>query len=167
KLKSGGFTDPSAQSTQAEQLIDSKFGGQTNLALLVTATHGTVNDASVATARRALTTSLHHKPNVAGVVSYWSTGSPGLRSTDGAQALVLGHIDGTDDQVLSRAKTLVADYSGTHGPITVKAGGEAGANVDVTAQVTHSLAIAEAIAVPITMVLLALRPAPPRGGRLP
>jgi len=156
KLKSGGFNDPSAQSTQAEQLIDSKYGGQTNLALLVTANHGTVNDAGVAAAGRALTTSLHGTPNVSGVVSYWSTGSPGLRSTDGTQALVLGHIDGTDDQVLSRAKTLVADYSGTHGAITVKAGGEAGANVDVTAQVTHSLAIAEAIAVPITMVLLVL-----------
>ena len=156
KLKSGGFTDPSAQSTRAEQLIDAHFGGETNLALLVTADRGTVNDAAVAAAGRQLTTSLGAEPNVSGVVSYWSTNSPGLRSTDGSQALVLGHIAGSDDQVLDRAKALVAKYSGSDGPITVVAGGEAGANVDVNHQVTRSLAIAESIAVPITMVLLVL-----------
>jgi len=156
KLKSGGFTDPSAQSTRAEQLIDAHFGGETNLALLVTADRGTVNDAAVAAAGRQLTTSLGAEPNVSGVVSYWSTNSPGLRSTDGSQALVLGHIAGSDDQVLDRAKALVARYSGSNGPTTVEAGGEAGANVDVNHQVTRSLAIAESIAVPITMVLLVL-----------
>ena len=35
KLKSGGFDDPAAPSTQAAQLIDANFGGATNLVFLV------------------------------------------------------------------------------------------------------------------------------------
>ena len=40
KLQSGGFDDPGAQSTQAQQLIDERFGGESNLVLLVTADDG-------------------------------------------------------------------------------------------------------------------------------
>src|SRR5215475_3171468 len=156
KLKSGGFNDPAAQSTRAQQLIDSRFGGESNLALLVTAHTGSVDATSIASAGRAVTTRLAAEPNVSDVVSYWSTHAPALRSTDGRQAVVLAHIDGSDDQVLERAKALIPRYAGSDGPITVTAGGEAGANVDVTSQVTHSLAIAEAIAVPVTMLLLVL-----------
>jgi RND superfamily putative drug exporter len=160
KLQSGGFDDPSSESTQAQQLIDAKFGGQTNLALLVTARGGDVNGAAASTAGRTLTDNLAGEPGVTDVVSYWSTRSAGLRSTDGRQALVLAHLDGDDNQVLTRAKALVARYatpSGTTtGAIAVAAGGLAGANVDVNAQVTRSLAIAEVIAVPITLLLLVL-----------
>ena len=35
KLKNGGFADPAAPSTQAQQLIDSHFGGESNIVLLV------------------------------------------------------------------------------------------------------------------------------------
>ncbi|HEY7176699.1 MAG TPA: MMPL family transporter [Micromonosporaceae bacterium] len=156
KLKSGGFDDPGSQSTRAANQIDARFGGEANLALLVTARSGGIDDATVASAGRSLTNQLSQESNVSDVVSYWSTSSPALRSTDGQQAVVLAHIDGTDDQVLARAKALVPRYSGDHGPIKVTAGGAAGANVDVNSQVTRSLAIAEAIAVPITMALLIL-----------
>jgi putative drug exporter of the RND superfamily len=156
KLKSGGFNDPSAQSTQAERLIDAHYDGQTNLALLVTANHATVDDGAAAAAGRTLTAKISAEPDVSNVVSYWSTKSSELRSNNSTQALVLGHISGTDDQVLKRAKAIVAKYTGDTGAITVEAGGEAGSNVDVNSQVTRSLAIAEAIAVPITMVLLVL-----------
>ncbi|HEU0238797.1 MAG TPA: MMPL family transporter, partial [Micromonosporaceae bacterium] len=87
---------------------------------------------------------------------YWSTGSRAMRSDDGRQAIVLAHVDGTDDQVLTRTKALIPTLTTDTGPISVTAGGAAGANVDVTGQVTRSLAIAEAIAVPVTMLLLVL-----------
>jgi RND superfamily putative drug exporter len=37
QAQNGGFNDPGAESTQAQQLIDDHFGGQTNLVLMVTA----------------------------------------------------------------------------------------------------------------------------------
>src|SRR5215831_16138197 len=63
KLKNGGFADPAAQSTQAQQLIDAHFGGQTNLVLLVRAKAGTVDDPATATAGRAVAEALADEPN--------------------------------------------------------------------------------------------------------
>ncbi|HKE63698.1 MAG TPA: MMPL family transporter [Micromonosporaceae bacterium] len=156
KLKGGGFDDPAAESTRAQQLIDSRFGGEANLALLVTAQHGTVDDQGAAAAGRAVTDRLRSQADVSDVVSYWSTGSRAMRSHDGRQAIVLAHVDGTDDQVLTRTKAFIPTLTTDTGPVSVTAGGAAGANVDVTGQVTRSLAIAEAIAVPVTMLLLVL-----------
>ena len=56
----------------------------------------------------------------------------------------------------ARAKALIARYAGDSAAVSVSAGGLAGVNVDVNSHVTHSLAVAEAIAVPVTMVLLIL-----------
>jgi RND superfamily putative drug exporter len=154
KLKNGGFDDPASQSTQAQQLIDAHFGGQTNLVLLVQARSGSVDDPAVAAAGRAVAQKLTSAADVTDVVSYFGTGAPALRSTDGTQALILGHITGDDAQVTARSKDVIAAVAGDRGPVTVLAGGNAGINHDVTAQVTRSLAIAEAIAVPLTLILL-------------
>jgi RND superfamily putative drug exporter len=152
KLKNGGFNDPAAPSTQAQQLIDERFGGQTNLVLLVTAKDGGIDTAS--TAGTELTQRLAGEADVVGVVSYFTTGAPSLRSADGRSALVLGHINGDESQVAARSDDLLAAYAGDRSGVTVQAGGPAGIGHDVTTQVTRSLAIAEAIAVPLTLLLL-------------
>jgi putative drug exporter of the RND superfamily len=156
KLKNGGFQDPQAESTRAERLIDAQFGGGTNLVLLVTAKNGTVDGAAAAAAGRRLTQALSGEAGVSGIASYWSTGAPDLRSTDGRQALVVGHLAGDQNQVLDRSKELFAAYAGDRGPVTVLAGGTGGISQDVNTQVTRSLAIAESIAVPLTLLLLVL-----------
>jgi RND superfamily putative drug exporter len=154
KLKNGGFADPAAESTQAQQLIDAHFGGQTNLVLLVRAKTGDVDETATATAGAAVARALSAEPEVTDVVSYFGTRAPALRSADGTSALVLGHINGDEAQVAARSEAVVAQLAGDRGPVTVLAGGLAGINHDVTSQVTRSLAIAEAIAVPLTLVLL-------------
>jgi RND superfamily putative drug exporter len=154
KLKNGGFADPAAQSTQAQQVIDGRFGGRTNLVLLVRAKGGTVDDPAVAAAGSAVAGALAREPDVTDVVSYFGTAAPALRSADGTEALVLGHINGDDAQVAARSGTVINGLAGDRGSITVIAGGAAAINNDVTSQVTKSLAIAEAIAVPLTLVLL-------------
>lgn len=154
KLKNGGFTDPAAASTQAQQVIDDRFGGETNLVLLVTAKDGTVDSAAVAAAGKDLASRLSGESTVTGVVSYWSTGIPSLKSQDGTQAIVLGHVTGDESQFTTRAKDLVARYAVDGTAISVRAGGQAGTYGDVNSKVTSSLAIAEAIAVPLTLILL-------------
>jgi RND superfamily putative drug exporter len=154
KLKNGGFADPAAPSTQAQQLIDAHFGGESNIVLLVQAKTGTVDDAATADAGRAVARALADEPNVTNVVSYFGTNAPPLRSADGTAALVLGHINGDEAQLAARSEDVIAKVAGDRGPVTVLAGGAAGVNHDVTNQVTKSLAIAEAIAVPLTLVLL-------------
>ncbi|QIY68773.1 MMPL family transporter [Streptomyces sp. RLB1-33] len=154
QLKGGGFNDPDAEATRAEQVIDSQFGGRSNLVFLVHATTGSVDAPAAAQAGRTLTRRLHGEPDVDAVVSYWTTPAPALRSHDSTQAMVAVHVTGDDDQSTTRAKALISRYSVTDGTATIRAGGSAAASVDINDQVTTSLLRAEAIAVPITTLLL-------------
>ncbi len=155
-LKNGGFDDPASESSQAQHLIDSRYGGQSNLVLLVTATSGTVDGPAVASGGKQLAASLAGDPIVTGVVSYWQTGAPALKSADGTQAIVLGHVTGNESELTDRAKSIIKKYAVDRPGFTVRAGGQAGTFRDVNTQVTTSLAVAEAIAVPLTLLLLVL-----------
>ena len=94
RLTSGGFADPKlgVGARRGAALNVSSDAKDPNIVLLVTAKHGTVDDAAVADAgprrhrgARARSTS------VGQVVSYWSLdNAPPLESKNGRQALVLG-----------------------------------------------------------------------------
>ena len=86
KLTSGGFDDPNAESTKAQKLVDDKFGGATNLVLLVHAKSGNADSADVRAAGTRLTSALAAEPGVHNVASYWTTGATTLRSTDSCEA---------------------------------------------------------------------------------
>src|SRR5581483_720891 len=79
-VKSGGFTDPGAQSTKADRLLAERFGaGDANLVLIVTANGagapaGAVDDPEVAAAGRDLTARLAADPGIAYAASYWTLG---------------------------------------------------------------------------------------------
>jgi RND superfamily putative drug exporter len=156
KLKNGGFDDPASESSQAQHLIDSRYGGQSNLVLLITARSGTVDDSAVAAGGKHLAESLAGDPTVTGVLSYWQTGAPALKSTDGTQAIVLGHVTGNESELTDRAKAIIKKYAVDQPGFTVRAGGQAGIFRDVNTQVTTSLAVAEAVAVPLILLLLVL-----------
>ncbi|KRV50639.1 hypothetical protein AQ490_16430 [Wenjunlia vitaminophila] len=149
KLQGGGIDDPGAPSTRAQTLIEEKFGGETNLVLLVRADGGP-DSPQARRAAQALTEDLKGEPTVTNVVSYWDTGATALKSHDGTRALVLAHA--SDDA----AEALLDRYTGDQGPLHIAAGGGVALNEEVTAQVTKDLALAEAIAIPITLVLLVL-----------
>jgi RND superfamily putative drug exporter len=157
KLKGGGFTDPNSPSELARTQLDATGAGQPNLVFLVTAARGTVDTPAAATAGRTLTQQLAAQQGVSSVTSYWSTGAPSLKSKDATQALVLTHVRGNDQTASDTSKTLINTFStkaGAGGPVTVQAGGQLGASHDITDQITKDLALAEGIAIPITLVLL-------------
>ncbi|WP_432825203.1 MMPL family transporter [Dactylosporangium sp. CA-092794] len=154
RLEGGGFDDPASESSKAQRLVDERFGGQPNLVLLAHAAGGSVDTPDAKSAGQRLADELGREPGVRDVVSYWATGVPELRSADGADALVLAHIDGDDTQLRQRAEAIIGRYAVDGPELSVRAGGLAATNVDVNDQVARSLAIAEAIAVPLTMLLL-------------
>jgi RND superfamily putative drug exporter len=156
KLRSGGFDDPGSQSSAAAGVVDAKFGGSANLVLLVHANNGSVDAPAAKAAGTALSGRLAGDPAVTNVVSYWATGAPGLRSKDGTDALVLAHVSGDPDQVQTASKRLIAQYAGDGPAIQVAAGGDSAVSQEVNSQVVRSLALAESIAVPITLLLLVL-----------
>ncbi|MGP3985013.1 MMPL family transporter [Streptomyces sp. KR80] len=156
KLLGGGFEDPGAPSSRAEKLIDKRFGGETNLVLLVRPDEGGLDSPAAERAGRTLTADLKEEPTVSNVISYWDGGAATLRSEAGDAALVLAHVKGDDTERADHAEGLIDEYTGERSGLTVRAGGSAAVSDEIPAQVAKDLAVAEAIAVPLILVLLAL-----------
>src|SRR6185437_3449633 len=76
-----------------------------------------------------------------------------LRSRDGSDALILANVIGDEQAADTNAKGLLTDYAHLDSPAaTVRIGGAEG--TDVATQVGKDLAVAESIAVPVTVILM-------------
>ncbi len=147
RLLSEGFSDPSAGSTKAKAVLEQKFGGEPNIIFLVHARQGSVDSAAVTSDGERLTAALQHDHRLTGVTSYWPAKAPTLRSENGTDALILARV--ADDN----ADAILHDYKHVDtANATLRIGGDKG--TDVGGQVGKDLAIAESIAVPITLILL-------------
>jgi RND superfamily putative drug exporter len=158
-LSSGGFTDSSSPSTKADALLSSRFHqGDPNLVFLVQAPSGANSPTARAVGLR-LDRELADQPYVTGVESYWSVPSAaraGFVSIDGRSALVTARVLGNDTTSTKRGGALAQRFDGTTDGVGILAGGMAVANYQIGKQITHDLAIAEAVAVPLTLVALVL-----------
>ena len=157
-LSTGGFSDPGAESVKVREFLGARFQGakDPNVVLLVTATSGTVDDPQVVAAGVALTKEIGAETAVAGqAFSYFTIpGAIPLRSKDGKQALVLLTINGNEDQVRKQIDVLGPKYTRNGTLIKVGVGGYAEVFRQVGATIQHDLEKAEAIAIPITILLL-------------
>ncbi|MFE6522746.1 MMPL family transporter [Streptomyces sp. NPDC057794] len=155
KLKGGGFDDPASPSTRAGQVIADKFGGESNLVLLVRSPDGPVDAPAAAESGLGLVAELRNDERLGNVVSYWETNSPDLRSEDGREALVLAHVKGDTTEQRKSSTEILDTYGGTYrDTLTVRAGGGAAVGAGLSNQVVEDLILAEAIAIPLTLVLL-------------
>ena len=153
RLLSGGFDDPASASSQATSLLNQKYGGEPDLIFLVHARTGTVDSAAAQSAGQVLTATLVKDPRLHNVTSYFTTQVAGLRSKDGTNALVLSRVAGNETQAAATATTLLGDYAHLdNAAVTVQIGGALG--TDINTQVTKDLALAESVAIPITIILL-------------
>ena len=155
RLGTAGYDDPTSASSQAQRLVNQNFGGQPDLVFLVHSRHGTVDDATVKTSGAALTRKLGQEPDLSGITSYFTTPAPSLRSRDGRDALVLAHVKGPDKGIDERTGEILDRYNrSTDGVTSVLIGGPRG--LDLGRQTTKDVALAESIAVPVTLALLLL-----------
>ena len=139
-------------------LLQRQFGAkEPNVVLLVSAKHGSVDDAAVRAAGLRVTRELSRQPSVGQVASYWSLDDAApLESKDGRQALVLGVIAGSDDHVNDVAKVLSPKFTRDDAVVRVAVGGRAEVFRQVGDTIKKDLSRAESIAFPITLVLLVL-----------
>src|SRR5579859_4570681 len=90
-LKSGGFTDPSSESSKAQVLLDTKLGGAApDVIVLMSSDTLKATDAGFASAARALLAGLQARPEVRSVSSYYSTQSAQFLSRDGHETFEIG-----------------------------------------------------------------------------
>src|SRR5262245_3655067 len=110
----------------------------------------------VAALGRSLATRLAAEQGVREVTSYWTAAAPQLRSRDGRSGLVLARIDAEEDAARERVAGIGPRYR-ADGPVaSVAVGGAAEIDRQVTDQIEGDLRRAEALALPVTLVLLAL-----------
>ena len=156
-LSAGGFADPNAASSEAKDLLADRFNaGDPNLVFEVTTAQGADSAAARAEGQRIVGT-LARDHNVSQVASYWtvpSQAASGLRSKDGRSGLVVARVAGDDDVAPKRAGKLADALAGNHGDVQVRAGGIAMGYHQVNVQVREDLAKAEAIAIPLTTLVL-------------
>lgn len=151
------YEAPGSESVAARDALADEFGtGSPNVALLVTATSGTVDDPDVTAAGRRLTADLAAEAAVGDAWSYWSEGAPStLAATDGRHALVLAWVPGDADHVRRDVLPGIEErFAGADGPIEVTLGGGDQVFRDVADQARADFLRAEVVIVPLIALLL-------------
>ena len=134
-----------------------EFGaGSADIVMIVTAIGGNIDAADVAAEGLMITAELEAIEGTDDVVSYWSLGSPPpLASESGDRALVLLRITGDDDPDREALVTEIMEtYDTNRGPVTIELAGLEPVFEQVGSSIEGDLARAEAIAIPITLILL-------------
>jgi putative drug exporter of the RND superfamily len=156
-LSAGGFQSPTSESAQAKKLLVDKFGlGDMELIISVTSDAG----AQGAVARAVgtdIADQLKASPYVAEMTSAWTappSAAPALISKDGKTGLIVAGITGGESGAPKHAKTLADQLVQDSDGVTVRAGGEAMAVVQVYSQSEKDLLLMESIAIPLSFVVL-------------
>src|SRR5690348_5908908 len=96
-LKSGGFTDPSSESSKAQVLLDTKLGGAApDVIVLMSSDTLKATDADFESAARALLARLQARPEVRSISSYYSTQSAQFLSRDGHETFAVVQLKAQD-----------------------------------------------------------------------
>jgi RND superfamily putative drug exporter len=156
-LSATGFHDPSSESSRATNVLASTFD-QGNMAMTITVTSdGGVQSAASRNVAIEIVDKLRSKPYIAQVSSAWTTPPPGsapLISRDGKTGVIAVGIKGTESEVVKYAGELSDELVYDRDGVTVRAGGEAITAVEIRAQTEKDLATMEAIAIPLSFLVL-------------
>jgi RND superfamily putative drug exporter len=159
KLSSGdNFTPPSSQSQREANQAAQVFGrNDADVVVLYRSATMTVADPAY---RQAVTTALDALPrkDVAGVTTYWSTGSPSLVSHDRHATYAVLQLTGADDAArhttYDAIKAELTPPSLAANGVTAEVGGNVPMEVAINNEVTADIAKAEGFSMPVLLILL-------------
>ena len=156
-LSASGFQDPTSESSRASELLTDKFHqGDVQLLIVVSAPDGVDSAAARATGTR-IVDQLRQSPHVANVTSPWTTppaASADLVSRDRTAGLIAAGITGSESQQQTYAKDLSDQVARDGGDVTVRSGGIAMVNVQITETSQRDLLLMESIAIPLSFLVL-------------
>ena len=159
KLDSGGYSDLNSDSAKAYEYLTDKFKVQEPAAILVIDTGDrSVNDPAVMAEAAALEAKVKSVSNVDRTLSYWSTGgAPSMKADDDKAAFlfIFSSPDSNDWAALEKiGKEVQAKFDGKQGNFTVYASGAGVITNAINSKIKEDLLLAEAIAIPLTFILL-------------
>jgi RND superfamily putative drug exporter len=154
-LKGGGYDDPGSDSAKVSKILSEEFAQDSAEVVIVADFNSAADDPVSAAAGKSLSSDLAKVAGVDKVESYYSLGSPaGLRSDDGNAAYFFVYLD-EDAKHSSVAKQISTDFTGDYlGKAKIYVAGYAAITASINASIEHDLALAESIAIPLTLVLL-------------
>ena len=157
KLSPSGFQDPTSESSRAARLLTDKFDqGDVPLVIVVSAPDG-YDSPKAREVAQSVIGSLKDSGHVAAVDSAWTAPPPAaaaLVSTDKKSGLILTGIVGAEADQQRYTKELTDAVSGERDGVTVRAGGTAMVNLQVTEQSKRDLLLLESIVVPLSFLVL-------------
>jgi RND superfamily putative drug exporter len=157
KLSPSGFQDPTAESSRAAQMLTEKFNqGDVPLVIVVNSPDGYDSPQARAVARSVIG-SLKDSGHVAAINSAWTAPPPAaaaLVSTDKKAGLIITGIVGAEADQQRYTKELTDALIGERDGVTVRAGGLAMVNLQVTEQSKRDLLVLESIVVPLSFLVL-------------
>jgi RND superfamily putative drug exporter len=157
RFDSGGYTDPNSDSAQAQEILLEEFDvKQPSLVFAVGSKDKSIDDLSVAKSATELEQELKNEAAVEEVFSYWSAGqAPFLKSEDGKSGLIFVYFATTDFTESDKlGGEFQEKYDGTYEDLEVYISGQAVFANAINGRIQDDLKIAEAIAIPLTFLLL-------------
>ena len=158
KLDSGGYSDPKSESAMAAKFLTANFHVKDPaMVLVVDAGNQNLTDAIVAASAAKLELEVRAVPGVAQTLSFWSAGnSPSLMSRDGKAAFLLVYTSTTDfGRIEGIGKVIQRKFDGNFESLTVYTSGAGVIGSAINSKISKDLALAEAISIPLTFLLLA------------
>ncbi len=154
QLKAGGYENPYSDSTKVMDILTETYEESTPEVVIVVDFEDGVSAESSATSTNNLVEELRDVSGVDSVDSYYSLGRPAsLISDDGNATYVF--VDVKDDVTQATVAAGIADkFSGQYETAQVYVAGFATVTASINSVIEHDLARTEAIAVPLTIVLL-------------
>ena len=159
RLGSGGFEVPGSQSLAVQRDLEQRFANQFPTTALVTVHDGarTVDDPAFKAVVEGIATRVEAVPNVGGVESFVSTGSPAFVSPDRHTTYLVVGLSGDQNTQLDTAPEVVAAArEGVPAGVEVEIGGAAAFYERMNEISRHDLEQAERVSFPITLVVLLL-----------
>ena len=156
-LSSGGFQDPASESARAAQLLGDKFGQSDQQLQITISDPAGITSEKARTVGTEITATLDASPNVLNVSSPWTSAPAAaaeLTSTDGTTGLVIATMAGGENKAQGYAAELAAQMVGERDGVKVAAGGSSMIIRQINEQTKHDLMRMEAIAIPLSFLVL-------------
>ena len=155
-LKTQGYDDLGSDSATVDQILKSDFDSRDASAILVIDTLASIDDSQSIAAANDLLTQVANEENIESIVSYWNTGQESLKSFDGNAGLALVYFDKDLDSeaAAATAKTIQDTYDKESVGTRAYVGGIEVLYKAINGQIENDLKIAEAIAIPLNILML-------------
>ncbi len=156
-LKGGGFDDPSSESSQAYARISQVFGPLgDDVVVLYSSPTATADEPGLANPVRAVLASLEGRPEVAEVMSVYTTQSPQFVSADGHATYIGLRLRPGEEDAKVADLTALEPLLAAGGDVRTEIGGGYAFLRDANKQIERDIVRAEVLSMPVLLVLLLL-----------